>query len=220
MPASASVTVIGNSFSSMRSQTLKMNIPPRRSTRRTSAKARALSAKNMTPNWQTTASKLALSKGNSRASAWRHSTGRLVPTDAARSSMGWLEIGCDDEHAAWQRHREPACDHTRAGGNLEHIGDGQRCRALRQVDGVRLEDQRHEVLVVDVRDGARMSLLLRGADGHGYWPSGGSHNSILLPSGSTTQPNLPYSDASRFSFDLAALLRAMPRAGGADLSTR
>ncbi len=44
----------------------------------------------MTPNWHTTASKLALSKGNASASAWRHSTGRRVPTDAAWSSMGWL----------------------------------------------------------------------------------------------------------------------------------
>ena len=34
---------------------------------------------------------------------------------------------------------------------------------------------------------------------HPHCPSGGSHNSTLLPSGSTTQPNFPYSDSSVLS---------------------
>ena len=33
----------------------------------------------------------------------------------------------------------------------------------------------------------------------GYWPAGGCQSSSLLPSGSMTQPNLPYSDSSTLS---------------------
>ena len=59
------------------------NTPPGRSTRRTSVNAIALSGKNITPNWQHTASKVSCSKGSCIASAWRHSTGRAVPMRAA-----------------------------------------------------------------------------------------------------------------------------------------
>ncbi len=38
-----------------------------------------------------------------------------------------------------------------------------------------------------------------GATYSGYLPSGGCHSSTLLPSGSMTQPNLPYSDSSVLS---------------------
>jgi hypothetical protein len=50
------------------------------------ANALALSGKNMTPNWHTTASKLRSSKGSCIASASRHSTGRWfrsLPQDRA-----------------------------------------------------------------------------------------------------------------------------------------
>ena len=35
-----------------------------------------------------------------------------------------------------------------------------------------------------------------------YWPAGGCHSSTLLPSGSMTQANFPYSDSSIFSATL------------------
>ena len=44
----------------------------------------------MAPNWQTTASNEASGNGSCMASACCHSTGRLVPTRAARSSMAGL----------------------------------------------------------------------------------------------------------------------------------
>jgi len=62
----------------------------RRRTRRSSAKAFALSGRNMTPNWQTTASNEASANGSAVASAWRHSTLPAAPTLAATSSIAWL----------------------------------------------------------------------------------------------------------------------------------
>ena len=52
----ATLTVWAKSFSSMRSHTLNSNTPPGLRTRRDSANALNLSGKNITPNWQTTAS--------------------------------------------------------------------------------------------------------------------------------------------------------------------
>jgi hypothetical protein len=43
--------------------------------------------KNMTPNWQITASYALSSNGSCIASAWRHSTARFVPMAAAWSSI-------------------------------------------------------------------------------------------------------------------------------------
>jgi len=41
-----------------------------------------------------------------------------------------------------------------------------------------------------------------------HWPGGGSQSSTLLPSGSMTQPNLPYSDSSVLSSTLQPSLRS------------
>ena len=81
--SSAVVTTSVNSFSAIRSHTLKTKTPPGASTRRTSANAATLSGKNITPNWQTTASNAPSSNGWCIASACRHSTGRAVPIAAA-----------------------------------------------------------------------------------------------------------------------------------------
>ena len=66
--------------------------PPaqRRSTRRISAKPRASSATNMTPNWLMTSSNDRSSKGSDRPSACAHSTGLMVPTTRAWSIICWL----------------------------------------------------------------------------------------------------------------------------------
>ena len=67
--ATAVVTVSANSFSSIRSQTLKMKTPPGLSTRRASANAWGMSGKNITPNWHSTASNAPSAKGSCMASA-------------------------------------------------------------------------------------------------------------------------------------------------------
>jgi len=96
---SAVVTVSANSFSSIRSQALKMNTPRGLSTRRASEKPLAFSGKNMTPNWHTTASNAPFWKGSCIASAWRHSTVRFVPTAAPWSSIAWFQVRGDDGDA-------------------------------------------------------------------------------------------------------------------------
>ncbi len=67
--STAVVTVSANSFSPIRSHTLNMKTPPETSTRRASENAFALSGKNMTPNWHTTASNDLPGKGSCMASA-------------------------------------------------------------------------------------------------------------------------------------------------------
>ena len=69
--AAAEVTTSAKSFSAIRSQTLKTNVPPGESTRSASEKPAILSGKNIAPNWQHTAAKLPSSNGRSSASAWR-----------------------------------------------------------------------------------------------------------------------------------------------------
>ncbi|MCY1218046.1 hypothetical protein D9M72_299790 [compost metagenome] len=88
--ASAAVTSRAKALNSSWSQTLKISVPPGTSTRRASAKARPLSGKNITPNWQATMSKLASANGSAMASASRQCTGRLVPACSARASIGAL----------------------------------------------------------------------------------------------------------------------------------
>ena len=96
-----SVTTSANSFSSIRSQALNMNTPPGRSTRRASAKAFALSGKNITPNWQTTASKLASSNGSCMASAWS-------PLDRSRGADRARLIEHRLDSGRWRRSRMPS----------------------------------------------------------------------------------------------------------------
>lgn len=70
----ASSTVRESSLSSSDAHTLNSSRPPGFNTRRTSAKAPALSGKNMTPNWQTTVSNCSSVKGSVPASACCHCT--------------------------------------------------------------------------------------------------------------------------------------------------
>ena len=135
MPAVTSA----NSFSSMRSQALKMKTPPGRSTRRVSANALGLSGKNITPNWQTDrVERVASVKGSCIASAWRHSTARAVPMRGRAVDHRLVQIRRDDRarlrssaapSPASQRPCPPRSRATRDGAS--------RVNRLREVLGVR-----------------------------------------------------------------------------------
>ena len=58
------------------------------------------------------------------------------------------------------------------------------------------KDFSEQIILGDIIE---FAMVAAGADVRDYCPAGGCHSSILLPSGSITQPNLPYSESSVLS---------------------
>ena len=79
-------------------------------------------------------------------------------------------------------------------------------------DGVMTLDTDTGVLAA-FAPGARVHAVIALPDGRApvYCPSGGCQSSTLLPSGSTTQPNLPNSDSSTLSCTSQPSLRRVSR---------
>ena len=125
----------------------------------------------MTPNWHTTASNVPSGNGSCIASAGRHSTGRAVPIAEACSSMDGFRSVADDGDRRGKDGCETARHHARAGGDLEYAREAPRSQALRQVRGVRLEDQRNQSRVVDLGNRASERLVADGAAHASYFGS-------------------------------------------------
>ena len=63
-----------------------------------------------------------------------------------------IQIGGDDRDAFGQRGRQGSRHHAGAGGDLEHAPQRPRSQATREVIGVRLENHRHQMRFVELRN--------------------------------------------------------------------
>jgi hypothetical protein len=97
----------------------------------------------------------------------RHRVGRLPahrPRGADARGLvehGGIEVGGDDRRTVGQR-RQHARHHAGAGGDLEQVVRAERGDAPRQVVRVRLEDERHQLRFVELRDRAGKHLVAVG----------------------------------------------------------
>ena len=77
-----------------------------------------------------------------------------------------VQVGGDDARGCGDGVRQRPRQDAGSGGDLQHPIDGLTRHPRRQVGGVGLEDQRHEIGLVELRDRAG-EFLVRVAGGHG-----------------------------------------------------